>query len=243
MLLFLLACTPTEADSATFTGAERDTLAEECSPWTGIVGLGTTWTYNQTADRTAAGIGIESVSRVTYVDGPNIKIEWLHTTTVGDPPRDDTGEEFETDSVVPDEITTTHDTNRYTCEADGLHLESQDTKIYAGSSPSGSPASSGKRTLDPPPLVLPFDPVATTSWSAAFAGTSTLPGDNPTVAYTRSCTAAPAATIETGMGAVSGVEIICVADDGVDAHGDAAFYASNAGRVLDVSLVLVAYDP
>lgn len=242
-MLFLLACTPTEADSATFTGAERDTVAEECSAWTGIVGLGTTWIYNQTADRTAAGINVESVSRVTYVDGPNIKIEWLHTATVSEPPSDDTGEEFETDSVVPDEITTTHDTNRYTCEADGLHLVSQDTKIYAGSSPSGSPASSGTRSLDSAPLVLPFDPVVTLSWSATFTGTSTFPGDDPTLAYTQTCTAAPTATIETGFGTLSGVEVNCTADDASATHGDSAFYASNAGRVLDASLVLVSYDP
>ena len=242
MVFLMLACTDSDGDSGTFTPAERDTVAEECSAWTGIVGLGTTWTYVESEDTAAAGTKIDMVARITYVEGPDVKREGLWTTTTGLAPPDDTGD---TAAQVSGEgeTTTLHTTDHYRCDADGLHLESEGYEQFTGTNLGGSASSSGTRTYTSSPLVLPFDPAATPSWSATFAGTSNYAGEASIVDHVRSCTATAAATIDTGLGTLSGIEVVCAGSDDIDSHSDRAFYASNAGRVRDATVILAAYSP
>jgi hypothetical protein len=248
LALTMCACTGATEDSGQFVANNRDLLSEECSVWTGMVGAGTTWTYAESAAAATLGLDIEAVARVTYVDGPAVKVEWLRTITTGVAPTGDTGgdsggtDSGGTDSGSDSDTTTTHETTHYSCEPDGLYLVSHAAEQYAGGNMAGGAASEGKRTFNPPALVLPFDPQATAAWTGSFLGESNFAGESAALAYEQSCVAS-AATASTGLGSLEGVEVTCTSNDGNDAHGHHGWYASNAGLVLDDSIVLTAYAP
>lgn len=231
----LLACTASEDDSADEFVFDRDMIAEECSPATGIVGVGSEWVYQAAAELSAAGGELDETVRVTNVDAREIEVQSLRTLTdaatsgdTGDTSADPTG-------------TIDHYTWTFSCETDGLYLSAEGLAHYASLSMSGGPDLTGTRRYDPAVRVLPFSLDDTPAWEENYAGTSDYPGDDASFAYARSCTAATPTTVEFAVGPLTAYVVTCASSDG--AHDETYWQVNALGRARDALREVVAYAP
>ncbi|MBM4391451.1 MAG: hypothetical protein FJ090_10050 [Deltaproteobacteria bacterium] len=232
-MLFLLACTGSGDDSATEFVFDRDMVAEECSAISGIVGVGSEWTYGPNAEFSAGGSDLDETIRVTNVDERDVEAQSLRTLTEA---AADTG-----DTASEPEGTIEHYTWQFRCEVDGLYLLSEHREHYASLSMGGGADLSGTRRYDPAVLVLPFSLDDTPSWTESYAGTSDYPGEDAAIAYTRACTALAASPVDFAVGTLSAHEIACTSSDA--AHDETYWQVSALGRARDATRELLAYTP
>ncbi len=151
--------TDTDTDADGDTDSDADTDAGPCGPWTGIHGLGSTWSYSfadgdlsGTVDNeiTAydAGTGLVSAESLSALTGPDYT---LSSTT----------------------------TSEYRCDGEGYWMLSQYTEYqmdYAGTPIEGWTDT----TYDPPALLVPDEISVGESWTTRYVGVTETNMSAPT---------------------------------------------------------------
>jgi hypothetical protein len=143
--------TDTDTDADGDTDSDADTDAGPCGPWTGISGLGTTWSYSF-ADADLSGTVDNEIT--AYDAGAGLV----------------TAESL-SDLTGPDYTLSSTTTTEYRCDGDGYWMLSQHTEYamdYAGTPIEGWTDAS----YDPPALLIPHDIQVGDSWTTSYIGTT-----------------------------------------------------------------------
>ena len=142
----------TDADTDTDTDTDADTDVGACGAWTGIDGVGATWSYDFADDDIAGTVNNE----ITAYDGSTGLV---------------TASSF-SDLTGTDYTLTSTTTSEYRCDGEGMWMLSQYTEYdmdYAG-----TPIEGWTDTVyEPAALLIPTDINVGDTWTTAYVGTTT----------------------------------------------------------------------
>ncbi len=206
--------TDTDAD----TDTDTDTDVSACGAWSGIEGVGTSWSYD-VADGDLSGT---VDNEITAYDASTGLVTTLSVSAL-------TGVDYSLDSTT---------TSEYRCDGDGMWLLTQYTEYamdYAGTPIDGWTDSS----YDPPALLLPVDIAVGDSWTTSYTGvTETSMTDPDTFSSTVQQTVVEERNVTVPAGTYDTMYVEYTGD------GDGFTYiARGVGQVKSNITELTSYQP